>query len=181
MPIESKLGANTIWSEQGDTEVVYVPEIGVIVTRTGTDAQPNFDFLFCSIKGEKGDKGDKGDTGDPGDPSSLIDDSKKTTSNAWSAYKVWNEIAYVQLGIPVISASPEPPLSLSGRTGDLWIQRDANYTIVSIWRRGNTDWVEYNLPEELPAVTSADNGKLLGVVNGAWGAISIPQAEGSEF
>lgn len=33
----------------------------------------------------------------------------------------------------------------------------------------------------LPSVTSADNGKLLIVVNGAWAAASVPSAESEEY
>ena len=37
------------------------------------------------------------------------------------------------------------------------------------------------LPTELPAVTSSDNGKVLRVVDGAWAASSIPSATGVSF
>ena len=33
----------------------------------------------------------------------------------------------------------------------------------------------------LPSVTTRDNGKFLRVVNGAWGAVSVPDAEGGSF
>lgn len=33
----------------------------------------------------------------------------------------------------------------------------------------------------LPSVTSTDNGKLLGVVDGAWAAVTIPPANGEAF
>ena len=35
--------------------------------------------------------------------------------------------------------------------------------------------------KELPAVTASDNGKFLRVVNGAWAAESIPNANGGSF
>ena len=35
--------------------------------------------------------------------------------------------------------------------------------------------------DELPSVTEADNGKVLRVVNGAWAADTIPNAEGVGF
>lgn len=34
---------------------------------------------------------------------------------------------------------------------------------------------------EVPAVTTADNGKFLRVVNGAWAAVAIPNANGGSF
>lgn len=36
-------------------------------------------------------------------------------------------------------------------------------------------------PRELPNVTTADNGKFLRVVSGAWAAESIPNANGGSF
>lgn len=36
-------------------------------------------------------------------------------------------------------------------------------------------------PRELPTVTTADNGKFLRVVSGAWAAESIPNANGGSF
>lgn len=35
--------------------------------------------------------------------------------------------------------------------------------------------------KELPAVTASDNGKFLRVVNGAWAAVSISDANGVSF
>ena len=36
-------------------------------------------------------------------------------------------------------------------------------------------------PSGLPSVTSSDNGKVLQVVNGAWAAATIPNANGVSF
>ena len=36
-------------------------------------------------------------------------------------------------------------------------------------------------PRELPNVTTSDNGKFLRVVNGAWAAVSIANANGGSF
>lgn len=38
----------------------------VVVTRSGTDAAPNFDFAFAGLKGERGAKGDTGEAGPVG-------------------------------------------------------------------------------------------------------------------
>lgn len=38
-----------------------------------------------------------------------------------------------------------------------------------------------NIPDELPAVTAADNGKFLRVVSGAWAAETVPDAESNSF
>jgi hypothetical protein len=37
------------------------------------------------------------------------------------------------------------------------------------------------IPDELPTVTSADNGKFLRVVSGAWAAATVPSAESNSF
>ena len=37
------------------------------------------------------------------------------------------------------------------------------------------------IPDELPTVTSSDNGKFLRVVNGAWAAATVPSAESNSF
>lgn len=38
----------------------------------------------------------------------------------------------------------------------------------------NGDWVADEVPEELPAVTGSDNGKVLGVSGGAWAKVAAP-------
>lgn len=53
----------------------------------------------------------------------------------------------------------------------------------------NVDGAEYkidystieNPPQELPSVTTSDNGKFLRVVNGTWTAQSISSAEGVSY
>lgn len=37
------------------------------------------------------------------------------------------------------------------------------------------------IPDELPAVSSTDDGKFLRVVNGAWAAQAVPSAESNSF
>ena len=51
---------------------------------------------------------------------------------------------------------PYPVTSVNGKTGDVTVN-------------------------EVPAVTTADNGKFLRVVNGAWTAVEIPNANGGSF
>ena len=42
-------------------------------------------------------------------------------------------------------------------------------------------WTSAAPAKELPAVTAANNGQVLMVVNGAWAAASLPAAEGEDF
>ncbi len=42
-------------------------------------------------------------------------------------------------------------------------------------------WQSAPPAKELPAVTAANNGQVLMVVNGAWAAASLPAAEGEDF
>ena len=59
-------------------------------------------------------------------------------------------------GIPDYVANNAPVVSVNGKTGDVTIG-------------------------EVPTVTTADNGKFLRVVNGAWTAVSISDANGVSF
>lgn len=45
--------------------------------------------------------------------------------------------------------------------------------------RNNKD--KWNKNSGLPGVTAADNGKFLRVVDGAWAAASVPNANGGSF
>ena len=45
--------------------------------------------------------------------------------------------------------------------------------------KGDGTWA--TLPDELPAVTSSDNGKVLRVVSGQWAAAQLPSASGVSF
>ena len=44
-----------------------------------------------------------------------------------------------------------------------------------------TEWEAAEMPEGVPAVTATDNGKFLRVVNGAWAAVEIANANGGSF
>ena len=59
-------------------------------------------------------------------------------------------------GIPDYVANNAPVVSVNGKTGDVTIG-------------------------EVPSVTASDNGKFLRVVNGAWVAVSISDANGVSF
>ena len=59
-------------------------------------------------------------------------------------------------GIPDYVANNAPVTSVNGKTGDVTIG-------------------------EVPVVTTSDNGKFLRVVNGAWAAVSISDANGVIF
>ena len=50
------------------------------------------------------------------------------------------------------------------------------YPVTSV--NGKTGTITVN---EVPAITTADNGKFLCVVNGAWAAVAYPSAEDSTF
>ena len=59
-------------------------------------------------------------------------------------------------GIPDYVANNAPVVSVNGKTGDVTVR-------------------------EVPVVTTSDNGKFLRVVNGAWVAVTIPDANGGSF
>ena len=59
-------------------------------------------------------------------------------------------------GIPNYVEANAPVTSVNGKTGDVTVR-------------------------EVPSVTTADNGKFLRVVNGAWAAVEIANANGGSF
>ena len=97
-------------------------------------------------------------------------------------------------GIPDYVANNAPVVSVNGKTGavtlvkaDVGLSQVANvrqyseqnpppYPITSV--NGETGAITIR---EVPAVTTADNGKFLRVVNGAWAAVTISDANGVSF
>ena len=97
-------------------------------------------------------------------------------------------------GIPDYVANNAPVVSVNGKTGavklvkaDVGLSQVANvtqysaknpppYPVTSV--NGKTGAVTVH---EVPSVTTVDNGKFLRVVNGAWAAVSISDANGVSF
>ena len=97
-------------------------------------------------------------------------------------------------GIPDYVANNAPVTSVNGKTGavklvkaDVGLSQVANvtqysaknpppYPVTSV--NGKTGAVTVH---EVPTVTTSDNGKFLRVVNGAWAAVAIPDANGGSF
>ena len=97
-------------------------------------------------------------------------------------------------GIPDYVANNAPVVSVNGKTGAVTLgksdvglgnvdnvkQYSASnpppYPVTSV--NGHTGAVTVH---EVPAVTTADNGKFLRVVNGAWAAVAIADANGVKF
>ena len=97
-------------------------------------------------------------------------------------------------GIPDYVANNAPVVSVNGKTGavklvkaDIGLSQVANvkqysaqnpppYPVTSV--NGKTGAVTIG---EVPSVTTSDNGKFLRVVNGAWAAVSISDANGVSF
>lgn len=71
-----------------------------------------------------------------------------------------------------------------GETVDLsnYIEKPTGATSGQFLQWNGTAWVSSNIPSELPAVSSIDNGKFLRVnSSGEWAAATVPQAEGVGF
>ena len=97
-------------------------------------------------------------------------------------------------GIPDYVANNAPVVSVNGKTGEVTLtkadvglsqvdnvkqysaQNPPPYPVTSV--NGHTGAITIR---EVPAVTTADNGKFLRVVNGAWVAVSISDANGVSF
>ena len=98
-----------------------------------------------------------------------------------------NNLSIGQAALGVADISDETTINISG------LLKGENNKIVSA-----TPGVDYVVPgdstvtsvngktgavtvHEVPAVTATDNGKFLRVVNGAWAAVSIANANGGSF
>ena len=97
-------------------------------------------------------------------------------------------------GIPDYVANNAPVTSVNGKTGavtltkaDVGLSQVANvkqysasnpppYPVTSV--NGKTGAITVR---EVPSVTTSDNGKFLRVVNGAWTAVEIANANGGSF
>lgn len=78
-----------------------------------------------------------------------------------------------------ITDSGAPSASTVGIVGLFYMDSDNGdvYKCVAV-ADGVYTWVKVG---GVPTVTSADNGKFLRVVNGAWSAVAIDSAEGASF
>ena len=82
-----------------------------------------------------------------------------------------------------------PVTSVNGKTGDVTLSATDVSAIPSTLTgtvgqvlTKTADGQEWkDAAKELPNVTTADNGKFLRVVNGAWAAVEIPNANGGSF
>lgn len=113
-------------------------------------------------KGEKGDKGDPGATGQQGPAGHT---PVKGTDYFTAADK--SEIAQAAaklVSVPSASSTtPKAPGTASAGSESAYARGDHVH------------------PRELPNVTTADNGKFLRVVSGAWAAVEITNANGGSF
>lgn len=71
--------------------------------------------------------------------------------------------------IPTIPTELKNPYSLNIKIGDTTTSYDGSAAKT------------VEIPESVPSVTTADNGKFLRVVNGAWAAVAIANANGGSF
>ena len=85
---------------------------------------------------------------------------------AWIA---WAGTLAKESDIPTIPTELKNPYSLNIKIGDKTTSYDgsAEKTV--------------EIPQDVPPVTTADNGKILRVVNGAWAAVEIANANGGSF
>ena len=87
----------------------------------------------------------------------VTDISDETTINISGILKGENnKIVPATPGVDYVVPGDSTVTSVNGQTGDVTIG-------------------------EVPIVTTSDNGKFLRVVNGAWAAVAIPNANGGSF
>lgn len=97
--------------------------------------------------------------------SELTNDSGYITAAQAPVQSVNNKTGAVTLSATDVSAIPS---TLTGTAGQV-LTKTAD----------GQEWKD--AAKELPAVTAADNGKFLRVVNGAWAAVEIANANGGSF
>ena len=101
----------------------------------------------------------------PTKTSQLDNDSGFITSSQAPVQSVNNKTGTVSLTASDVSAIPS---TLTGTVGQV-LTKTAD----------GQEWKD--AAKELPAVTTADNGKFLRVVNGTWAAVEIANANGGSF
>ena len=101
----------------------------------------------------------------PTKTSQLDNDSGFITSSQAPVTSVNSKTGAVQLNAADVSAIPS---TLTGTAGQV-LTKTAD----------GQEWKD--AAKELPAVTASDNGKFLRVVNGAWAAAEIANANGGSF
>ena len=97
--------------------------------------------------------------------SELTNDANYITADQAPVQSVNNKTGTVSLTATDVSAIPS---TLTGTVGQV-LTKTAD----------GQEWKD--AVKELPAVTTADNGKFLRVVNGAWAAVEIANANGGSF
>lgn len=91
-------------------------------------------------------------------------------NSAHTGAEIDQAVADVQNNKAAWSSKPQPSATTPKAPGT------ASAGSESAYARG-----DHVHPRELPAVTTSDNGKFLRVVNGAWAAAEIANANGGSF
>lgn len=120
----------------------------------------------------------------------------KTAAKVYAAY-VAGYAVYAIVKFPSVHVPFELPLVVAtsasgtiilgfGALGSLSPMKNPKYPTVAYTGTNWMAWLgtlarESDIPEGVPDVTTADNGKFLRVVNGAWAAVEIANANGGSF
>ena len=83
--------------------------------------------------------------------------------------------ADVQTSLGKADTALQQHQSLAGYATETWVEGKGYQTEQQVQTAIS------NIPDELPTVTAADNGKFLRVVSGAWAAETVPSAESNSF
>ena len=116
--------------------------------------------------------------------------NKPTTIGGYGIIDAKIDNGTITLGNQTITPLTSAPVtSVNGKTGDVTLSASDVDAIPSTLTgtvgqvlTKTADGQEWkDAAKELPAVTASDNGKFLRVVNGAWSAVTIPDANGGSF
>ena len=97
------------------------------------------------------------------------DTTEYAISNDGSGWTIYAKDIAFKDNIPTIPTALKNPYSLNIKIGDTTTSYDGSAAKT------------VEIPNGVPSVTTADNGKILRVVNGAWAAVEIANANGGSF
>lgn len=97
------------------------------------------------------------------------DTTEYAISNDGSGWTIYTKDIAFKDNIPTIPTALKNPHPLNIKIGDTTTSYDGSVEKT------------VEIPEGVPSVTTADNGKILRVVNGAWAAVEIANANGGSF
>lgn len=187
-------GPQGIQGETGAIGAVFTPAVSEAGVLSWTNNGGLNNPTSINIKGPQGETGKIGETGPQGDPFTYDDFTPEQlealrgpqgiqgeTGEKGEAF-TYEDFTPEQLdAMAAAAAAKVPATDLTGYATEDYVDQHGgkiDKILVNNVEQAIVDkTVSITVPTELPAVTTADNDKILTVVNGVWTATSITNAE----